>query len=214
MKALKRLSGTPYDMKLVEIDEPKLKNDQWIKVKVEYAGICGSDITMYENECNPRSHLKPPVIPGHEASGTVIEIGKNVNNVKPGDKIVYMTITDNCMSCRFCYSGDWGVCKIRKGLGSSRDGSFAEYIAMPSKNALVLPNSINLQTAALVEPLACAVRLVEEVGKVRRGENVVVMGPGAIGISCGITAIANGANVLMIALSIPVIDWKCVRKLV
>jgi L-iditol 2-dehydrogenase len=199
MKALRRISGEPFDMRLVDVEEPKLKNDDWIKVKVEYAGICGSDISMLETAMyGSPARLKVPVTPGHEGSGVVVEAGKNVTRFKPGDRVVYMTITDNCGTCRYCYSGDWGKCKQRKGLGSSIDGSFAEYVVMPHRNAILLPDSVDIRVAALTEPIGCAVRITEEIGKVKRGENVIIHGPGVIGASCGIVALANGANVIMI----------------
>lgn len=199
MKALKRFSNKAYDMRLTDIEEPLLTKDDWIKVKVAYAGICGSDIKMLAHDFSSgQGKLKPPVIPGHEASGVVAQIGNNVQNVKVGDRVVYMTIVDNCQHCRYCYSGDWGNCTQRKGLGSSMDGSFAEYVIMPAKNAIILPDYVSLRTACLVEPLACAIRLVEEMGKIKRGENVLVIGPGSIGAFCAITAKANGANVIVL----------------
>lgn len=199
MKALKRLSNKPFDMKLVEISEPKITNDDWIKVKVAYTGICGSDIKMLEKDCSDKySKLKPPIIPGHEASGVVVETGSNVKNVQVGDRIVYHTIVDNCGYCKYCFSGDWGLCKQRKGLGSTMNGSFAEYIIVPSRNAIILPNEISLRIAALCEPLACAVRIVEDIGKVKRGEKVVIVGPGTIGACCALVAKANGATAFII----------------
>lgn len=214
MKALKRLSGKPYDMHLIDIDTPKIERDDWIKVKVAYVGICGSDVKMLSMTfADGKGHLKPPVIPGHEASGIVEEIGKNVTNVKVGDCVVYMTSVDHCQSCRYCYSGDWGLCEQRKGLGSSIDGSFAEYVIMPAKNALIIPENISLKTACLIEPLGCAVRLVEEIGKIKRGENVVIIGPGAIGVSCAIVAKANGANVIVLGIKESVHRLKLIEQM-
>lgn len=70
MKALKRISEKPNDMVLMDLPEPRLPGDDWLKVKVSYAGICGSDIKMFHMDCSvPDSKLRPPVIPGHEFSG-------------------------------------------------------------------------------------------------------------------------------------------------
>ncbi|WP_426350756.1 zinc-dependent alcohol dehydrogenase [Alloiococcus sp. CFN-8] len=194
MKALKRLSDKPRDMKLVELPEPQIPSEDWIKVKVSYAGICGSDIKMFDNDCsNKNSKLKPPVIPGHEGSGVVCQVGSLVKNVKVGDRVIYHTMVGSCGHCEYCLTGNFGLCSDRKGLGSTMDGSFAEYLICPAKNVIKVPEGLSLKIAALAEPLACSIRIIEEVGKVKRGEKVVIFGPGAIGATCAIVAKTNGA---------------------
>lgn len=194
MKALMRKSNEPYDMKLMDISEPTIPHKDWIKVRVIYAGICGSDIKMLKKDCSkPDSKLKPPVIPGHEWSGIVCETGQYVKNVKPGDRVVCHTMVDACGSCEYCLTGNWGLCHQRKGIGSTINGGFAQYLICPSKNAIKLPEQLSLKTAVLAEPLACAIRITEEIGKIKRGEKVIIFGPGTIGACCAIIAKANGA---------------------
>lgn len=194
MKALKRVSKKPRDMVLMDILEPRIPRDDWIKIKVSFAGICGSDIKMFYRDCYaPDSKLKPPVIPGHESSGIVCEKGSAVTNVEIGDRVVYHTMVESCGSCEYCLTGNWGLCRKRKGIGSDMNGAFAEFLVCPAQNAIKIPDEISLEAAALTEPLACSVRIVEEIGKIKRGEKAVIFGPGPIGACCAVTVKANGA---------------------
>ena len=194
MKALKRISEKPNDMVLMDLPEPRLPGDDWLKVKVSYAGICGSDIKMFHMDCSvPDSKLRPPVIPGHEFSGIVWEKGSAVHHVEVGDRVVCHTMVKPCGRCEYCLTGNWGLCRERKGIGSDINGAFAEFLVCPAKNAIKIPEELPLDTAALTEPLACSVRIVEEIGKIRRGEKAVIFGPGPIGACCAMTVRANGA---------------------
>lgn len=196
---LKRISGRPQDMKLLEMPEPVIPREDWIKVKIAYAGICGSDIKMFHQDCSGAdSKLKPPVIPGHESSGIVWETGSEVSHVKPGDRVVCHTMVDPCGECEYCLTGNWGLCKKRKGIGSDINGAFAEYLICPGKNAIKIPDSLPLKTAALTEPLACSIRIIEEIGNIKRGETVVIFGPGPIGACCALAAKAAGAVPLIV----------------
>ncbi|MBS7009597.1 zinc-dependent alcohol dehydrogenase [Anaerostipes sp.] len=194
MRGIKRISGRPEDMVLMDLPEPQIPRDDWIKIKVAYAGICGSDIKMFRRDCSGLdSKLKPPVIPGHESSGIVWEKGSAVTNIEVGDRVIYHTMVDNCGTCEYCLTGNWGLCSSRKGIGSDLNGAFAEYLVCPAKNAIRIPEEVSLRTAALTEPLACSVRIVEEIGEIRRGEKAVIFGPGPIGACCAVLAKANGA---------------------
>lgn len=199
MKALMRLAPEAGNTRLCEIAPPVLCRADWVIVQVKYAGVCGSDIKMLESDATgPYAKLKPPVVLGHEASGIIEAIGGAVTGFQKGDRVVYETTVDNCGVCRYCKSGDWNMCPSRKGLGSSANGSFAACVAVPARNLHRVDDAISLKVAALAEPLGCAVHIVEEVGTVRRGETVVIIGPGTIGMCCGIVAQAGGARVLMI----------------
>lgn len=194
MKALKRISEKPKDMVFMDLAKPRLPGDDWIKVKVSFAGICGSDIKMFYRDCSePGSKLKPPVIPGHESSGIVWEKGSAVKNVEVGDRVVYHTMVKPCRKCEYCLTGNWGLCRERKGIGSDMNGAFAEFLVCPAENAIKIPDEVSMEAAALTEPLACSVRIVEEIGKIRRGEKAVIFGPGPIGACCAMTVKANGA---------------------
>ncbi len=199
MKALMRLTPKAGDVALCNIPEPAVERDDWVKIKVYYAGVCASDIKMMDQYAySPNAKLKPPVVLGHESSGVVVEIGPKVHNVSVGDRVVYETTIDNCGACRYCLSGDWNMCAHRKGVGSSTNGGFAEYITVPARNLHIIPAHVSLKTAAIVEPLGCAVHIVQEVAQVKFDDKVVVFGPGTIGLCCGLVAKANGAHVCMV----------------
>ena len=124
MKGLKRISEKPNDMVLMDLPEPRLPGDDWLKVKVSYAGICGSDIKMFHMDCSaPDSKLRPPVIPGHEFSGIVWEKGSAVHHVEVGDRVVCHTMVKPCGRCEYCLTGNWGLCRERKGIKRSRSSS-------------------------------------------------------------------------------------------
>ncbi len=213
MKAIKRLSNKPFDMRLVNINSPKIQND-YVKVRVCYAGICGSDVKMFGYDCShPLSKLKPPVIPGHESSGIVEEVGKDVKDISIGQRVVYHTMVDSCGICEYCLKGDYGMCKSRKGIGSTIDGAFAEYICVPAKNIIKIDDEIPLSVATLTEPVACSIKIVEDVANVRRGENVVIFGPGTIGACCAIIAKNNGSRVLVVGTKNSASKFKILKDI-
>ena len=195
-----RLSPKANDMELVNTEEPKILKSTDVKVKVVYAGVCGgTDIKLKKVDVGGRfDKLKPPVILGHEASGYVVETGTDVKKTKIGDRVVYETTIDPCGSCRYCHSGDWNMCSHRKGLGSSVNGSFADFVVVPERNIRVIPSELSLKTAVLSEPMACAYHIVSERGCIKAGENVIIIGPGIIGLCCALVALFSGANVIVI----------------
>ena len=199
MKALMRRSPRPYDMEVVEAPLPLLQGPDWVRIKVAYAGVCGgSDIKLMKAEAGRQAKLKPPIILGHEFSGMVEEVGEKVSLVKPGDLVTVDTLISPCGHCRYCHSGDWNMCGSRKGVGSSFPGGFAEYFAGPQANLHRLPPGLPLSVGALAEPMACAVHIVHDQGRVQVGERVVVIGPGIIGLCCAMAAMAAGARVVVI----------------
>ena len=160
MKALVKTKLGPDCMRYMDVPEPAPgEND--LKVKIFACGICGTDIHLM-HDTYPSN---PPIITGHEFSGVVAEVGANVKDFKPGDKIVTLTAVDTCEHCEWCRQGLRMLCPERKSVGSGRDGGFAEYVVIPAKHAFHLPEGVSMTTAALCEPLACVVRTVCEIGR-------------------------------------------------
>lgn len=193
MRALvKREKG--YDkMELMEIEDPTINDDQ-VKIKVEYSGICGSDIHSFKGEYN---NIKPPVVLGHEFSGIVTEIGKNVTEVKVGDRVTSQTTFEICGTCEYCKSGDYNLCSNRKGLGTQVNGSFAEYVVARKESVHVLPENVDLLSAALTEPLACCTHPAIEKTDIQIGEFVLIFGPGPIGLLLAQVAKSKGAYTIL-----------------
>lgn len=172
----------PLDIRLEDVGIPKL-NDNEVLIKVAATGICTTDRELYDGSMPyfAQGLSKRPMTAGHEWSGYVAEIGKNVSNVKPGDLVVG-DISIGCGKCTNCLKGLYHICEIRTELGVIRyDGSFAEYLKTEGKNVYKVPNGISVEEAALVEPLATVLYAVRRTG-IEPGDNVVVFGDGPIGL--------------------------------
>ena len=168
-----------------------------IKVKVYACGICGTDIHLM-HDTYPSN---PPIITGHEFSGVVAEVGKDVTDFKVGDRIVTLTAIETCEECEWCRQGLRMLCPQRKSVGSGIDGGFAEYVILPARHAFRLPEGVSLKTAALCEPLACVVRSVCERTTVHAGDYVLVSGAGVMAQLTAQVAHANGGVVIMTGLA-------------
>lgn len=196
MRALLKKSQGFEGVALEEIQEPITKVNE-IKVKVHAAGICGTDLHIIHDEY-PST---PPVAMGHEYSGTVVEVGEDVENFQVGDRVVSLTAVVTCGSCRYCNEGLLMLCEDRKSIGSGVHGAFAEYIVVPAKSVYKIPENVSLDEAALTEPLACAVRCIMERGRVNGGDFVLISGPGTIGLLALQVVKANGGNGIVIGTS-------------
>ena len=187
MKAVVKL--TEDKIELVDIPEPVPGPNQ-VKVLVEAAGICGTDIYGY-------SAVKPPVVLGHEVSGEIVEIGEGVKELKVGDRVTSETTAYICGKCKFCQSKDYNLCSYRRGLGSKVNGAFAEYFVIRQMSIHKLPSNVDFSSGALSEPLACATHAVMEQAKVLKDEVVLVLGPGPLGLLVAQVARAEGAMVVV-----------------
>ncbi|MDP9751547.1 MAG: zinc-binding dehydrogenase [Thermoanaerobacter sp.] len=197
MKALLKKENGYGNMELVDIDEPIINSDQ-VKIKVAYSGICGSDIHSYKGEYK---NIRPPIVLGHEFSGVVVEVGSNVEGIKVGDRVTSETTFYVCGVCDYCKSGDYNLCPYRKGIGTQVNGSFAEYVTVRKESVHVLPDSIDLLSASLTEPLACAAHATLEKTNIELGDIVLIFGPGPIGLLTAQIVKARGAYVILAGLT-------------
>ncbi len=164
-------------------------DDDTLLVRVRACAICGSDIRILRHG-SPR--VRPPAIPGHEIAGDVVEVGRNVQSFRPGDRVA-MAGDIPCGICSFCRDGHGNNCQTNLALGYQFPGGFAEYLVAPSLLLRYgpihrIPESLSYAEAALAEPLACAINGVE-LSQIRLGESVVVIGAGPIG--CMLIALAR-----------------------
>jgi len=189
MKALVKFGKGKNNIELREIPEPVPQANE-VKVKVEATGICGTDLYGY-------SALKPPVVLGHETAGVVVEVGKEVRNIKAGDRVTTETTAYICGQCKFCQSKDYNLCIYRKGLGSAVNGAFAEYFVIREESLHLIPLHLDFNSASLFEPLACATHAVMEQAKVLPHEIVLVLGPGPLGLLTAQIAKSLGAKVVI-----------------
>ncbi len=163
------------DIRYTEIDTPQIADEE-ILVKVRATGVCGSDIPRVLHN---GAHFYPIVL-GHEFSGEVVEIGKNVSGFEIGDRVSGVPLVP-CLKCDDCKKGNYALCKHYSFIGSREQGSFAEYIKLPASNAVKFEKSVSFEQGALFEPSTVAlhgVRCVDYVG----GKDVAVLGGGTIGL--------------------------------
>ena len=178
MKALMKTQPGPGNLELLDIPEPAVSGNL-VKIRVVYSGVCGTDIHTWDG-VYPGN--KPPVVLGHEFSGYVTETGPDVLSIKPGDRVTSETTFSTCGECVFCRRKDYNLCSFRKGIGTQVNGSFAEYVLSREESVHKLPDSISLLSAALTEPLACAVHGCLERTSIGNGSTVLILGPGTIGL--------------------------------
>lgn len=180
------------DIRYEEVDTPDLSESQLL-VKVKAAGICGSDIPrIYQTGAH-----KHPLIPGHEFSGQVVKCGSE-DNICWQDKRVGIFPLIPCMECGPCKTKQYEMCKSYSYLGSRTDGGFAEYVVVPARNVIELPDKVSYEAAAMLEPMAVAVHSIRKllfVSGIRdiekleskeleelKNKSVVVLGLGTIGL--------------------------------
>ena len=159
---------------------PRPKEDQ-VLVKLEYVGICGSDLHYYESGAIGNYVVKPPFVLGHEPGGTVVEVGKNVSHLKVGDRVA-LEPGKTCGHCEFCKTGRYNLCPDVQFFATPPvDGVFQEYVAHEEELCFKLPENVSTLEGALIEPLAVGFHAAMQ-GGARAGQTAVVMGAGCIGL--------------------------------
>ena len=174
------------ELQLQDVPEPQPGAPDYVLVKVEASGICGSDLHGYTGETGRR---QPPLIMGHEAAGTVIRTGADVTDLKAGDRVAIHPLRT--------------VDGRRSLMGMNEPGAYAEYVAWPAGNLYPLPDGLSFERAALAEPLAVAVRAAGRI-PVTPGGSVLVVGAGPIGLLVAQVLRQRGwENVLVSDLAAP-----------
>jgi threonine dehydrogenase-like Zn-dependent dehydrogenase len=192
MKALVKTKPEP-GIELKDVPVPEIGPDE-VLVRVKAAAICGSDIHKFE--WDPSMHMYEkylPLIFGHEFSGVVERVGQNVRpeEGKPGDRV---TINNAyaCGVCESCRKGLVVLCPEFYWNGGTKDGAFAEFCAVRKEQLIRMPDGMSFLEGSIIEPLGVACNAVERLG-IGLGANVVVIGPGPIGLLCTMMAKAVGA---------------------
>ncbi|MDN8958275.1 zinc-binding dehydrogenase [Staphylococcus aureus] len=194
MKALVKTREGHGNLELLD-KEVATPLDDKVKIKVHYAGICGTDIHTYEG------HYKVnfPVTLGHEFSGEIVEVGADVKDFKVGDRVTSETTFYVCNECEYCESKDYNLCNHRKGIGTQVDGAFTNYVIAREESLHHIPDEVSYQSAAMTELLACAHHGVSKI-QVNSGDVAVVMGPGPIGLLVAQVLKSKGATVVVTGL--------------
>ncbi len=202
MKAVRKMDHGIGFVSCVDIPEPQIVRPDDIKIKVEYCGICGTDDHIVNHGLEPpRAPLPVPVTLGHEFSGTVVEVGPAVKNIKVGDRVTTGGLTGFCGRCYACIAGSIGGCATAKSIGYETDGAMAEYIVHEEPYTFKLPDNMSFEEGALIEPSAVACHAALEMTHISPTDTVIVMGAGPIGLLVMQFAKLTGAKVFVVDVS-------------
>ena len=188
---------------LEERPVPQIADDE-VLVKVAYGGICGTDIHIYHDQFT----YYPPVIVGHEFSGTVEKVGKSVTLYKEGDNVVGEPHNLACGKCYLCRNGHIQNCMDKRSIGWGIDGCFTTYVAMPEKLLHKVPEGLSLEEAAMAEPTAIVAHQLLERAGVTPGDNVVIMGVGPIALLAAQMAKIAGAGKVILCGCTPDTEYR------
>ncbi|KIW68283.1 hypothetical protein PV04_04240 [Phialophora macrospora] len=199
------------DIRLDDVAPLSCGSDE-IRIRTAFCGVCGTDLKEYTSGpimvpgpgiLRGQTGAKLPVILGHEFSGTVIEVGTSVSNIKGGDKITVMPNLSDAQfgtpRCSMCESGKPNLCTMTAYYGlDALSGGFSEQAVVKASNAFTLPDSVPLSVGALVEPLSVAWHMVRSSG-FQSGQDALVLGAGPIGLGLLLTLKVVGARKVMVS---------------
>lgn len=185
------------DARFEKIPKPAVTPGE-VLLRVKFCGVCGSDV--------PRTFVKGtyhfPTVCGHEFAGTVEACGEGVEGYRPGDRVVVFPLLW-CGKCASCERGNFVQCSDYDYYGSRRDGAFAEYVSVPPKNLIPLPDEVSMEAASMTEPAAVALHALKRAGGGLVGETVVIFGAGPIGLMTAQWARMMGAGRIILFDLIP-----------
>lgn len=180
-------------MEWTEKEIPVPKKDE-VLIKLEYVGVCGSDLHFYEQGRLGNWVPNDPLVLGHEPGGVVVEIGENVTSLKVGDRVALEPGVP-CGTCDMCKKGLYNLCPDMSfmAIPNERDGVFSEYCAHPANMCFKLPNNVDTMEGALIEPLAVGFHAAE-IADAKIGQSAVVLGAGCIGLVTMMVLKARGVT--------------------
>lgn len=184
----------PGRMTLEEVERPSIGSDE-ILVEVRASGVCGTDVKTYL-----RGHrfFEPPCILGHEFAGVVAEVGAEVREYAPGDRVAVAPYVP-CGFCAMCQAGIFELCANKSGVSG---GAFTEYVAVPKevieRGVVRLPEGMSFAAGAMAEPLACVLNGIEDCD-LKLGDTLLVMGAGPMGLLSAQAALAQGVGKVIVS---------------
>lgn len=186
-----------HNIEIRDTKVPTPKEGQ-VLIKIEYVGICGSDVHFYESGRIGDFIVKPPFILGHESAGTVVDTGPGVKDLKPGDRVAIEPGVP-CGNCKACLEGRYNLCPHLTFLAAPPfNGALSRYIVHSASFAYKLPENVSTLEGALMEPLAVGLHAASQVG-VSLGDSAAILGAGCIGLCSLLSARAYGAAKVYIA---------------
>ncbi len=187
--------GPNQPLKIEEVETPKINAGE-ILVKIAACGVCNTD--MHYIDHGVPTFKKPPMILGHEPSGTVAEAAADVQNFQVGDRILIPPVF-SCGYCTNCRLGKENICLNMLMLGNHMDGAYAEYTKVPAKDCQHLPDDLPIQESSIIaDAISTPYHAVKNRAQVQPGDSVVVFGCGGVGINVVQTASAAGGSVIAV----------------
>lgn len=192
-----------------EVDPPAVGPDD-VLVRSREAGLCRTDIEVMTGQFTDPRWVRFPVIPGHEWSGTVLDVGAEVGSVRPGDRVVCEGMV-TCGRCGPCRRGETQWCEHIEALGFTRPGGYAELVAVPERVVHRLPDHVSFDAGVLVEPASVVLHGIEK-ARPRPGESAAVIGVGTLG-SLAIALLALHSPSRIVAYGVREQELELARKL-
>ena len=192
-----------HTIQIATVPAPQPQPDEII-VSPVCCGICGTDLHIVRHGYHG---TRFPVIPGHEFAGHVVAVGRDVNTIREGD-FVAVDPNVSCGSCRWCREGRPNLCVALEPIGVARPGAFADYVAVPERNAYPVPEALGHGVAAMIEPLACVLNALWASRGVR-DRSVLIMGAGTMGLLLAVVCQREGADVTVCD---PMLDKHAVAR--
>lgn len=183
----------PGEIEFHQVDKPT-PGPKDVLIKIKNIGVCGSDIHVFHG-LHP--YTSYPVVQGHEVSGEVAEVGKQVREFAPGDNVTFMPQL-TCGECYPCRHGMYHICDSLKVMGFQTGGAAQEYFLVPEHLTIKLPESMSYEAGAMIEPVAVAAHALDRAGEDVAGKKILVLGAGPIGNLVGQVAKGLGAAAVMI----------------
>lgn len=169
------LISSPRKIEITNIPDPTPTPNE-VVLEIASVGICGTDIHIFDGGYP----AKIPIVPGHEFCGTVIARGAEVRGLNIGDRVA-ADPNIPCMRCRYCHLGRFNLCDNYEAIGVTLNGAAAQYVSVPEHLCVLLPDTIDLADATLIEPLSCALHAFDLLGS-KLGSSVAIYGSGTIGL--------------------------------
>ena len=195
MRAIAKTGPEP-GVELVDLPEPRVAPGELL-IEVKACGICGSDLHFYLSELGAEKRIPSfPMALGHEPAGVVLEVGAGVEGINPGDHVA-CDPHGACGRCQACRHGQLDLCDKVPVIGVQRHGALAPYLSAPAPCVHPVPRSLDFTQVALLEPLSVGVHAVA-ISSLESGDEVVVLGPGPIGLMTALAARAAGASTVVV----------------
>lgn len=190
--------GPNRPLDVTDVSDPKPGRGQ-VVVRVAGCGLCHTDLHYLDH--GVKTFKEPPLILGHEAAGTVADLGDDVSGWSEGDRVLIPAVL-SCGRCSYCRLGRENLCDNMVMLGNNIDGAYAELIAVPASELIRIPDELSLERACVIaDAVSTPYHAVKRRGRVRTGDTVAVVGCGGVGLNVVQCAAVAGAHVIAIDIN-------------